>query len=449
MDSKQSSSPSAPGRARRAPLSSFSTYRQQAFQPSCTHLTMTRMYDMSFNCSLCHAIEKNQSVSFDALGTVLSDGISPGARSPEKRSHQLSFFEEITSEQLKTYSPTQIATILKQRENLLDVLSQQHRASGKVQQPSYIPSGSYRGRLLRPPPGFGYSVTTRPWVPHKNEECQAKYCHNCRPSCEPRSYLSLNAVLNGDVSPTAATGFGFHRMRARPVADVEVMRHIGLRPVPMPHARSRTYQSSPSSQSISSLAVAINGQIIEPNCLDSETLPELGDVSTTDSVTSTHSRASAFEGPRPAWSPPSTPTSWTGIARREDGMITFRNTPFVCDGRSPNSLTTNDQVRQQIIESIAGLMSQEVDEEEIEKFQSICSFESRDQSRLLRASLDSIMPPIFGTGHDYQESIAPMTTEELELREGCFHQEPLDVVDGIAVMEESIELGVPDVITQV
>lgn len=40
----------------------------------------------------------------------------------------------------------------------------------------------------------------------------------------------------------------------------------------------------------------------------------------------------------------------------------------------------------------------------------------------------------------------PMMTEELE--EGRFHPDPLDVGDGIAVLEESVELGVPDVLTQ-
>ena len=45
-----------------------------------------------------------------------------------------------------------------------------------------------------------------------------------------------------------------------------------------------------------------------------------------------------------------------------------------------------------------------------------------------------------------QGSSSPMMEEELE--EGCFHETPLEVDHGVAVLEESVELGVPDVITQ-
>ncbi|KAI2630554.1 hypothetical protein GGS21DRAFT_524859 [Xylaria nigripes] len=391
------------------------------------------------------ALEKSQPVCFDLLGTELIDKIRPGPRSAERRSNRLSFFEEITAEQMKTYSPIQVANILKQRENLLDILSRESQASGRATKQYYLPSGTYRGGLLKPPPGFGYSVNLRPWVPRKEEECQAKYCHRCRPSCEPRSYLSLNAIVNGEVPPTAATGFGFHRMRTRPVVDVRVMRYIGLRPIPWPQAQSRNCPSTPSMRS--SWSVSDIDQVIGPDFMDSDLLPELGEASTIDSVISTPSRDSALEQIRPAWSPPSTPTSWTGMARRENGTTTFRNFPFVCDGRSPDSLKMNDQTRHQLIKSIAGLMSQEVDAEEVEQFQSICSFESPEQSKELRASLYSIMAQISTESHGRRGSITS-TMAELELEEGRFHEEPLDVVDGVAVLEESVELGVPDVITQ-
>lgn len=49
---------------------------------------------------------------------MLSNEIKPGPRSPERRADKLNFFREITDEQMKTYSPSQIATILEQRENV-------------------------------------------------------------------------------------------------------------------------------------------------------------------------------------------------------------------------------------------------------------------------------------------------------------------------------------------
>ncbi|TGJ88136.1 hypothetical protein E0Z10_g656 [Xylaria hypoxylon] len=280
---------------------------------------MTRVYDSAFTCTqdrehlIVDALEKNQPVNFDFLGTVFSNAISPGPRSPERRADKFSFFGEITAEQMRTYSPTQLAIILEQRDNLLGVISKQHQASSTTQQ-LYYPSGSYRGSLLKPPSGF---IDTKPWVPRgEDEECQAKYCHHCRPSCELRSYLSLDGILNGEVPPTAATGFGFHRMRTRPIVNARIVREIGLRPVPWPRAEPYIYPSSPSSQSTLTLSDIIEDHILEPDYVDPEPCLELGEGSTIDSVISTPSQVSAFEQPRLAFTPPSTPTSWTGMAQQ-------------------------------------------------------------------------------------------------------------------------------------
>jgi hypothetical protein len=43
----------------------------------------------------------------------------------------------------------------------------------------------------------------------------------------------------------------------------------------------------------------------------------------------------------------------------------------------------------------------------------------------------------------------PTLMMEEEMEEGRFHEDPLDVADGVAMMEESVGLGVPDVMKQV
>jgi hypothetical protein len=43
----------------------------------------------------------------------------------------------------------------------------------------------------------------------------------------------------------------------------------------------------------------------------------------------------------------------------------------------------------------------------------------------------------------------PTQMEEQEMDERRFHGEPLEVADGIAVLEESVEMHVPDVMTQI
>ncbi|KAI1310949.1 hypothetical protein F5Y03DRAFT_391945 [Xylaria venustula] len=430
------------------PVSTFSTYKPTTFQPTCTHLTMTRVYDLDLTYRehlIVDALGKKQVVTFDGLGSVLCDGVSSGLRSPERRANKLSFLEEITAEQLSTYSPSQVATILKQRDNLLSLVSQEQQASGKAQH-LYCPSGSSR-RNSSASPDFGCLVPSdsRPWVPRKEDECQAKYCHRCRPSCEPRTYLSLDGIMNGEIPPTVATGFGFHRLGTRPVVDVRFVKDIGLRPVPLPRVEPHIYSSSPSSQSTWTLSDILEDQIGESDFVDSEPCLEPGEGSTMDSAISTAPQGNSFKQHRPAFTPPSTPVNWTGIARQENGTLNFEQCPFVCDGRSPESLKTNDRVRRRVIESIAGIMDQEPDKDEMEKFQSICSFRPATQSILLGASLASLAPQMSGDNDD-QRGITPMMMEELE--EGRFHDDPLNVRDGVAILEESIELGVPDFITK-
>jgi hypothetical protein len=75
------------------------------------------------------------------------------------------------------------------------------------------------------------SPPKKSWLP--TQECQFKSCHRCRPSFRERSYLSLDAVADGELPATAVTGFGFHYQKERPVALVEHVRNLGLRPNPI------------------------------------------------------------------------------------------------------------------------------------------------------------------------------------------------------------------------
>ena len=56
--------------------------------------------------------------SMDELGSQLGDMVKPPMRGPEARADKYSVLNEMTPEQLKTYSPDQIVTLLKQRENV-------------------------------------------------------------------------------------------------------------------------------------------------------------------------------------------------------------------------------------------------------------------------------------------------------------------------------------------
>ncbi|KAI0883350.1 ketopantoate reductase PanE/ApbA C terminal-domain-containing protein [Annulohypoxylon maeteangense] len=184
------------------------------FRPSCTHLTMTRLYDPNL-------------VSFDLIGASFSDNLTVRPRSPESRSDRLSFFSEITPEQFKSYTPEQIRTILSQREHVLKVANED--SSG-----------------IEPPPGFEHMSGTKAWVPAEHEECQFKCCVRCRPSAESRSFLNLDEIVNGVIPPSAAIGFSFQRC-GRPVIHPSRLENIGLRPVLWPRAYASTILSSVSS----------------------------------------------------------------------------------------------------------------------------------------------------------------------------------------------------------
>lgn len=70
----------------------------------------------------------------------------------------------------------------------------------------------------------------KPWLTEPRDECQYKICPHCRPAAADRAYLSLNAIANGDIPPTAATGYGFHVMGERPVVDAEIVQVMEYRP---------------------------------------------------------------------------------------------------------------------------------------------------------------------------------------------------------------------------
>lgn len=115
---------------------------------------------------------------------------------------------------------------------LQNVLAMEEHSKAAIKRTYYVPS-SGTATNISSPPGFSKASTEKPWVPQDKEECQFKCCHNCRPTCQSRSYLSLDGILKDDIPPTAAVGFGFHLQNSRPVMDADIVKNIGYRPVPL------------------------------------------------------------------------------------------------------------------------------------------------------------------------------------------------------------------------
>ncbi|KAF5589075.1 hypothetical protein FPANT_6417 [Fusarium pseudoanthophilum] len=194
---------------------------------------MTRIYDADSKCSSCHEpgqfgwlyqctqdhekIIEEKLPCMDYLDFSFRKNMVVRKGSAEARRDKLSFLRELTPEQMASYRPDQIATILKQREELKDVIAKEERQKS---------TSSLFGNLL-PPLGFESSFGDKGQrTLDEDTLCQYKICQRCRPVCVDRAFLSLNAVADGEITPTAAAGFGFESLGGRPVIDKDVVRHI-------------------------------------------------------------------------------------------------------------------------------------------------------------------------------------------------------------------------------
>ncbi|KAI0180335.1 hypothetical protein GGR52DRAFT_587902 [Hypoxylon sp. FL1284] len=314
------------------------------FKASCTHPTMTRLYDPYLTCS----------VAFDLLGASFAEHLKDRFRGPASRSDPFSIFKEITPEQMQSYTPSQLYTILSQRVHVLKVAQE---ASQPV-----------RARKVLPPPGL--EPKAKLWVPSASQQCRFTCCGACRPSAEWRSFLSLDAVVKGEIPPAAATGFGFHYMGCRPTIDPNALVNAGLRAVPLRKA--------------------------DP-------------------------------------SPPTTPAlSWaSSTAGSSSDEQNIKTEHVECAESSGSSMTTQSErlenAAPDLPPAINGL------------FQNL-------QYCLTAARLTPLPPPTPDEQATLQSHSSEMMGEEME--EGRFREGPLEVDHGVAVLEESVGLGVPDFITQ-
>ncbi|KAI0127848.1 hypothetical protein BJ170DRAFT_723141 [Xylariales sp. AK1849] len=376
------------------------------------------------------AVEKGFPANYGLVGCSFGETMKPRPRGPEMRSSRLSFFKEITADEMKSYSPDQIATILEQRNNLHDVLSQEQRKAEQMKRSYYMPSSATASKIT-PPPGFRLPEKKKPWLPSDDEECQFRICHACRPTCEARSYLSLDGIVNGDVPPTAAVGYGFGLLRIRPISDANIVKNIGHDPI---YKLARLEGENSETTESPYISGGMTGSIID-------------DVDANGEV-----KSSVI---RPPSTPPAALSTWKSTHHGDGGIISFDNHPTVTvtDGRSLNSLKINPIVRRAVFESAASAFSQTP--RSLPDLHTHIRHESADPNNVGLAmpskevthscAADTTRPP----SPEEDTSIYGMPTQmmEEEMTEGRFNEEPLQVVDGIAVMEESVEMGIADVMT--
>ncbi|KAH6693837.1 hypothetical protein F5X68DRAFT_248309 [Plectosphaerella plurivora] len=421
---------------------------------TCTHTKMVRVYSLTLRCDICqsygpfgwlyrctedrevllhHAILEGISnkLNFDDLGQKLCKLVKGSPRSAEARSDVFSFFAEINAETMQTYTPEQISLILKQRENVRRVCREEMARIYETD-----------GADERPNPAYEELKHTKPWVAKSIKECIHKVCPYCRPNGEERVYVSLDGVANGDVPATAATGFGFHIFGQRPVCDVSVVAKTGLRKetkmsVLRPEERATEFKAPGKEETRTKTRHRIfrpflKGKLGFP-LYTLDTTSDLAKASNSPVSPASNESASIIEStevprspgiqrknssPRSNNSPGSKSVSGSnGSPGGNKGHLTRShaapNLPILTAAPPPSNNRVIDGVTQKT--SLLTLV-EEPEEEVVPK----------------------------------QATQQPATQmEKRELSTGHFEAKPLEVQDGVAVLEESIQLHLPDVISQV
>ncbi|PTB38258.1 hypothetical protein M441DRAFT_249228 [Trichoderma asperellum CBS 433.97] len=416
-------------------------HRHPTFEPQCTHATMTRIYSPTLLCSSCrypgpsgwlyqctqdredlieHAVRQGEFVNMDHVGCQLTPMMGIRKGTPAAREDRLSFFKEISQKQLARYHPDQIAKILRQRENVQLAIQRD-----KIQKSS----AAILSRLAQP---YGLDSAScsiglqKPWLCSPQEECQYRVCQNCRPSYADRAFLSLNAVANGEVPPTAAAGYSFHLLGQRPVIDASILLNIGCRPVPLPRSSpaSTEHDSPASTMSVMDLldAQIARGRILWTRRTDDAEIEEYDAdydwslMPMVSNITSGHLKYSPGCENLGALSENTTsntfdPQQWT---------------PPPSVNNLPGNENTEDDHSSTSSKRAQSAPSSETDTSQ--------PAEGHVIGHLRELSLDeSSNKPAAGSSHPTSKKFTPL---------------PLKVPHGIAVLEESVELGVPDVITQ-
>lgn len=160
---------------------------------------------------------------------------------------------------------------------------------------------------------------------------------------------------------------------------------------------------------------------------------------------------------RAPWTPPPSPTPLGWETSEDIHAVGLAAMESICDGRSSNSLKVNRSMRSQVLTShpstnalhklgqsdCGSQTTPYLDEEEYDVGLTLPLHEETFE----KACQTVIGEPDLAEERDLLGNQPLMMKGEESV--GGFLPEPLEVGEGVAVSEESVEVGVPDVVTQV
>ncbi|KOS20828.1 hypothetical protein ESCO_004396 [Escovopsis weberi] len=419
--------------------------RRQPFEPRCTHLVMTRLYDSELVCELCrrpgpagwlYRCVQDQEEFIEHLGIsgklmragmddlslnfIPQMGVRKGTAAARER--PLSLLDELSPAQVAQFDSTQMGILLKQRENVRLVIQEEVLRLNRAIMMKHLSH--------QIPQGTNLSDMRQPWDGGSHQECYYLVCPRCRPACALRSSLSLNAVANGEIPPTAATGYGFHNTGGRPVVDARIVSNLGCRPVPLPSLP----QSPTSKSNYTSRASSVNNT--DPFTAQATSCEEYSSTSTS----STDSDSDEEEDLFLCW--PGSPAPETQPAH----------------GASAPSSPGRQRQRQRQHQHPSLNLNAEPAKAAPSAWTPPPSPHGSCASPAPRERAPAGMAPPLpniedvvrrGLGYRPRARVSVNEAARSEAAAGRrFTPSPLKVGHGVAMLEESVQLGVPDVITE-
>ncbi|KAM3510618.1 hypothetical protein MY11210_005748 [Beauveria gryllotalpidicola] len=205
------------------PLRKALKFPRPSLEAQCTHTTMTRVYGVTNLCCACHRPGPFGWVyqcTQDQEG-IIDDALAQGDLASSLAIRVLSLMLiQLRSRAAAIKSALAWLTSATSRWPATDPINSPHCCGKKKR---HCPPLKPRNII---------SANTRFQGSTARKECLYRICARCRPTCVDRAYISIDAVADGQIPPTAATGFGFHSIAGRPVTDARLVKTIGQRPVP-------------------------------------------------------------------------------------------------------------------------------------------------------------------------------------------------------------------------
>lgn len=229
---------------------------------SCTHLTLTRLYD-AFDCSQCSLCHRRPPLGWLYRCTQDFDGFLPAsdfseAVDPVQTEYDVQLFtlSHSVSEAANAghYTDEQLRRLWQQKGEVRKLIqytrpmtagSDTASSSSSYSLPTSTTTSTLRSSTCDGEPDFCSELSARHPLhaiqeSHDNTSdmieprptsivrlaftspCDFKVCHTCRPTYRDRAWLSLNAVVDGALKIPSR-----HEFDNRRIADVNVVRNIG------------------------------------------------------------------------------------------------------------------------------------------------------------------------------------------------------------------------------